>query len=794
MAPIAEFAKSPGARLPAILAALAVVSPLSAAAQRQAGEGFAIEEIIVTAQRRETRLQDTPIAVTALSGEDLTERMAGNLEDVGNFVPNLDFSSATQSSRSSFVSAVFIRGVGQTDFIVTTDPGVGIYVDGIYYGRTTGGVVDMLDIERVEVLRGPQGTLFGKNTIGGALNVVSAKPDDSLHGRAELTYGEYDRVRFRGDLNIPIADKLYGRVAVSTRHSDGYGKRVDFATRETTDALGEDDSVSGRARFRWLATDRLEANLAFDYTRVREPQVPDDIKDINPAAPLLGLWNGLVGGPAGTPYTPAFLTASDYSNFATGPSTADLDLFGVSLTLDWQLGPFNVKSITAYRDMEALFSNDGDGSPLRILGSDRVDLDQDQLSQELHVFGTSFDDRLNWLAGVYYYEESAFEITNAYVLPGIFQALEAAPFLLGPFGPIGPCPPAPVVATLPSPGPLGCAGNPNNIPLDLDFHGTNDVEVTNYSIFGHGSFAFTDQWSVTGGIRYTYEEKTHDLFYMRVNSGFIIAPPGTRREDSWGAVTPKAGLEFRPTEDLMLYFSASRGFRSGGFNGRPFYPEAVVTFDPEYLWSYEGGIKSEWFERRLIANLAVFYNDYTDIQLTSNRATADGNVAIFTENGGEAEMKGVELELHARPVERLDLVAGIGYIDAELTAVNPGVTATLDTVLPKTPNWDLNFSAQYRWPLAAFGNLTGRVDYAYRSEYFNDVANNAGLVQDGFGLVNVRLAFEDHSETWQIAVFGTNLSDERYITGGVGGLAAIGLDEVQYGRPREWGVSLSYRF
>ncbi|MBZ0171098.1 MAG: TonB-dependent receptor, partial [Phycisphaerales bacterium] len=728
------------------------------------------------------------------SGEDLTERMAGNLQDVGNFVPNLDFSSATQSSRSSFVSAVFIRGVGQTDFIVTTDPGVGIYVDGIYYGRTTGGVVDMLDIERVEVLRGPQGTLFGKNTIGGALNVVSAKPDDSLHGRAELTYGEYDRIRFRGDLNIPIADKLYGRVAVSTRHSDGYGKRVDFATRETTDALGEDDSVSGRARFRWLATDRLEANLAFDYTRVREPQVPDDIKDINPAAPLLGLWNGLVGGPAGTPYTPAFLTASDYSNFATGPSTADLDLFGVSLTLDWQLGPFNVKSITDYRDMEALFSNDGDGSPLRILGSDRVDLDQDQLSQELHVFGTSFDDRLNWLAGVYYYEESAFEITNAYVLPGIFQALEAAPFLLGPFGPIGPCPPAPVVATLPSPGPLGCAGNPNNIPLDLDFHGTNDVEITNYSIFGHGSFAFTDQWSVTGGIRYTYEEKTHDLFYMRVNSGFIIAPPGTRREDSWGAVTPKAGLEFRPTEDLMLYFSASRGFRSGGFNGRPFYPEAVVTFNPEYLWSYEGGIKSEWFERRLIANLAVFYNDYTDIQLTSNRATADGNVAIFTENGGEAEMKGVELELHARPVERMDLMAGIGYIDAELTAVNPGVTATLDTVLPKTPKWDLNFSAQYRWPLAAFGNLTGRVDYAYRSEYYNDVANNAGLVQDGFGLVNVRLAFEDHSETWQIAVFGTNLSDERYITGGVGGLAAIGLDEVQYGRPREWGVSLSYRF
>jgi len=368
------------------------------------------------------------------------------------------------------------------------------------------------------------------------------------------------------------------------------------------------------------------------------------------------------------------------------------------------------------------------------------------------------------------------------------------PVLIGPTGPLGLCPPPPVVAALPSPGPLGCAGNPNNIPLDLDFHGTNDISVTSYSIFGHGTFALSDQWSVTAGLRYTHEKKTHDLYYLRVNSGYIIAPPGTRTENSWGALTPKASLEFRPADNLMLYLSASRGFRSGGFNGRPFFRESVVAFDPEYLWSYEFGLKSDWFDRRLVANASVFYNDYTDVQLTSNRGTADGNVAIFTENGGKAEFKGFEVELHARPMERLDLIAGIGYIEAEFTSLNPGVTVTLDTVFPKTPKWDLNFSAQYTLPLGRLGNLALRGDYAYRSEYYNDVNNTPGLVQDAFGLVNARVALEGNSRTWELALFGTNLTDEHYITGGVGGLNAIGLNEVQYARPREGGLALTYRF
>jgi iron complex outermembrane receptor protein len=781
-----------------ITAAMIAAMPVSVAAQNAdnnaAGYSYEIEEVIVTAQRREQYLQDTPVSVTVLSGEDLTSRMAGNLANVGDFVPNLDFSTATQSSRSSFVSAVFIRGVGQTDFIVTSDPAVGIYVDGIYYGRTTGGVVDLLDIARVEVLRGPQGTLFGKNTIGGALNVVSEEPDEEFGGVAELTYGRFDLVKFRGTVNVPLADNLFGRVAISTKNSNGYGKQLDFATGEETAKLGKDDSIAGRARLRWLPTDSMEANLAFDYTRVREPQVPDDIQAINPAAGLMGLWNALVGFPSGQPYTPAYLTPDDYTSYATGPNISELDLWGASLTLDWELGPHHLKSITAYRDMESLFSNDGDGSPTRNLGSDGVDLDQDQFSQELQLFGKSFDDRLDWLAGLYYFEESALEITSAYVNPGIFQALEALPVLIGPTGPLGPCPPPPVVATLPTPGPLGCAGNPNNIPLDLDFHGTNDIEVTSYSAFGHANFALTDRWGVTAGLRYTHEEKTHDLEYMRLNSGFIIAPAGTRTKNSWDAWTPKAGLEFRPTDNLMLYGSVSRGFRSGGFNGRPFFRESVLAYDPEYLWSYELGVKSDWFDRRLVANASVFFNDYTDVQLTSNRATADGNVAIFTENGGEAEFKGFEIELQARPIERLDLIAGIGYVDAEFTKLNPGVTVTLDTVFPKAPKWDGNFSAQYTLPAGNIGTLSLRGDYAYRSRYYNDTANTPGLVQDAFGLVNARIALEGSSQAWELAVFGTNLTDEHYITGGVGGLAAIGFNEVQYARPREWGVALTYRF
>jgi iron complex outermembrane receptor protein len=753
-----------------------------------------IEEIIVTATRREASLQDIPVSVTAFTGGDLTERAVGNLADVGNFVPNLQFDISTQGPRTSFVAGVFIRGIGEPDSIVTTDPGVGIYVDDVYFGRATGAVLDMLDIERVEVLRGPQGTLFGKNTIGGALNVSSAKPTEEFGGTAELTYGRFDRIKFRGDANVPLSDNVFARFAILANQSDGYGSRLDFATGEKIDEVGEDDKVSGRARLRWIVNEDLEANFSFDYSRVRETQIPNDIAQINPAAPLLGIWNLLVGGPSGMAFTPALLTESDYQTYATGPNVGEMDLWGVNLTLNWEIGPFTVKSITAYRDLDVFLSVDGDGSPARVLGTEPIDTEQDQISQELQIFGQAFDGRLDWLAGFYYFEESAVETTGGFVLPGIFQALEALPVLIGPAGPIGPCPPPPGAAMLPTPGPLGCMGNPNNVPLDLDFFGTNDVDITNYSGFTQGTFSLTDQWSITAGVRFTHEKKTNDIFYMRRNSGFLIAPPGTVLEESWNAWTPRAGFEFKPNDNLLFYFAASRGFRSGGFNGRPFFPDAVDSFDPEYVWAYELGVKSEWFDRRLVLNAAGFFNDYTDKQLSSARATADGNVAVVVENGGEAEMIGFELELHARPIENLDLIAGVGYIDAEFTSIAPGATITEDTQFVKTPDWDVNLGAQYRWPLAALGTLTARVDWAYRSEYYNDVNNTPELIQDPVGLLNARLAFDDPSETWQLAVFGTNLTDEHRISAGLGALNAIGFNEVQYGRRLEWGVSLTYRF
>ena len=229
---------------------------------------------------------------------------------------------------------------------MTTDPAVGIYVDGVYYGRTTGGVVDMLDIGRVEVLRGPQGTLFGKNTIGGALNVVSSPVSNEFGGKTEITAGNYGRVGFRGDLNMPFSETFAGRIAVSVKRSDGYGKRLDFATGEETSELGADDSESARARLRWLIGENVEANLSVDYTRVREPQVPDDMKNIIPEAPLLGLWNGFVGFPSGNPYLPIYLTADDYTSYANGPNKAELDLWGPGLTVEWRLGDYtSVRSL-----------------------------------------------------------------------------------------------------------------------------------------------------------------------------------------------------------------------------------------------------------------------------------------------------------------------------------------------------------------------------------------------------------------------------------------------------------------
>lgn len=769
----------------ALTMTLAVV-PLRAQAQSDgdasaASRSDTVEEIMVTARKRSESLQETPIAISAFSANALAERNLTNLTEIGNFVPNMIMSTAPGGSGGGNNAQIYIRGIGQTDFLFTTDPGVGIYVDGVYYPRTLGGVLDLLDLERVEVLRGPQGTLFGKNTIGGAVSLTSAKPDEEFGGFGEVTMGRYSRLDMRGGFNAAVVeDRLFMKVAFSSKDRNGYGRRLDYFTGEETGRTGDENVTASRIAFRWLASEDIEVNLSADYTREREGSVPTTLLQLNAGQGLTPLWNALVGVPSGLPISDAFITGDPYTSYGTGPNHNTLDAWGLALTVDWDLGAISLKSITAYREMEATFGRDGDGSPIQWVHTDQVQ-DQDQFSQEFRISGSHFDDRLKWVAGAFYFEESGRDHNDVRLASGLFAALEALP--------------GPIIQLSPFPCPAICAGgagNPINIGFDIDLDVLNEIDIESVAVFSQGTFSVTDKLSVTAGVRFTHEKKEYTLAHARVNA-MVFTVPLTTIANSWDSFTPMASIDYQWNEDLLTYASISRGFKSGGFNGRPILENAVQPFNPEHVTAYELGAKSDWLDSRLRINVAAFFNDYTDIQLGFNTTDDFGNLVLIVENAGTAEVKGFEIELQARPIPGLDITAAVGYVDFQFKSLNPGATITLDTKQVKSPEWTASSSIQYTFALEESGFLTIRGDWSYVGKNYSNVTNDEIVAQRGHSLFSARLVYEPPSEQWEIAIFGTNLSNTRYIENGLTA-AAFGSAEGFYAPPRQWGASVKARF
>ncbi|MFV1998479.1 MAG: TonB-dependent receptor, partial [Acidiferrobacterales bacterium] len=703
--------------------------------------------------------------------------------EIGRYTPNFQFT--TNASGGATAGQAFIRGVGQTDFLITTDPGVGIYLDGVYLARTSGAILDLMDVERIEILRGPQGTLYGKNTIGGAINVVSAMPTGESGGRIDLITGRYGRIDARATVEIPIvADTLAAKVAVSSKNRDGYGRRLDFTTGGKVDEQGDEDNLSARGLLRWTPTDNLDILFALDSTRER-----NKMSTRTPVAIDGGGLAGLISV-LDEPYDDRYLSDDPFSSFATGSNVIELDVWGTSMTVDWGSGGLNLKSITAYRNLESVFGSDPDGSPVVVIDEFGT-TNQDQFSQELQFSATSFDGRLDWVAGAYYFQENATAVLDLLIAPGIYNALENMPGAFFPLVPGITCPPPPAAPC------AGGAGNPLNAFLDFGIYDSNDIKTRSYAVFGQGTYSMTDKLSITAGLRYTYEKKDNTILLFHPLSGAVIVPV-TEIGDSWDSLSPKLGIEYQWTPDFMAYASAARGFKSGGFNGRPTLTLGVQPFNPEYVWTYEMGFKSQWADNRLRLNAGFFYNDYQDMQLTVVGFTGRGP-DVRVENAGNAETKGLEIEIAALPLPNLQLNAGIGYTDAKYTKIAPslpGQSVTLDDKLPETPKWSLNVGAQYLVSLENLGNLTLRADYVYKSKIYHDATNSEVIAQDGFGLVNARLSFVTLDSRWEFAVFGTNLTDERYTLSGVDALGPTGLGfaEAQFGRPREWGASASFRF
>lgn len=759
--------------LPILTATLLTTSFVHAPAalaqqQSRADSGPALEEIVVTARKREENLQDTPVSVSAFSGAALAERQVVNVADVGNFTPNLIIDSASALGGSSSTISAFIRGVGQSDFNLTIDPGVGLYLDGVYISRSVGSLLDTVDLERVEVLRGPQGTLFGKNTIGGAIVLTSRQPDDEFAGQLEAVTGSYGRHDLRAALNVPLGDRLAMRVTGSTQNRNGYYRRL-----QDGDRMGNRSSVSGRFQLAWEATDTLTVSLSLDGTRVREEGKPLTLIAVNPVADFAGFWNFAVNGatcftpPSGLPvpnhpacYNSQWITANRRATNTTGANFSNLDLWGSSLTVDWQLGQVNFKSITAYRDLESAFFQDYDGSPLPI-GETGNDYSQTQFSQEFQFSGTALDDRLKWLLGLYYLNEKGKDINSL--------TFSVADFISG-----------------------------------------GKVRNDSYAAFTQLGFAITDRLNLTLGARYTRETKrfTPDQFIVIDRTGGTILAlsqlfipvgnpngnlilPTAQASIKDNEFTPAISLDYQVNEDVLVYASYSKGFKSGGFTQRVFPPEAVVPdFGPERVTAYEAGVKSELFDRRLRLNLAAFQSDYNGLQIIVNEG-----VAPKVRNAGKARIRGFELEAEAVLSEAVRMSAGVGYTDAEYLRVNPtavGITAA--NKFGNVPAWTATAGVSADLFRIGEGQISSRVDWSYRSSHFKDAINTPEIRQSAYSLVNASLSYRSEDDGWGLTAGVTNLFDKDYLVSGYNDLTTIGVVTGTFARPREWFINASIGF
>lgn len=713
-----------------------------------------IEEVVVTARKRTENLQDVPVAVTAFQGIDLERRDLSDISQLSNLTPNVTLRPTASLSGSSNSSAFFIRGIGQTDFAVTTDPGVGTYIDGVYIARSVGGVLETLDVESIEVLRGPQGTLFGRNTIGGAVNVRTKKPADELAGDLRLTIGRYDRIDVAGAVDLPVNDKLKLRFSGLTQNRDGFVQRLVTDPAFQTDGnivgdeQGNENSDTVRASILFDATDDLEFLINLDKSRVREQSAASTaaITSAGLAGPTLLTPLTIPGLGMVVPGDPRFVPNDIDTTFATGPNETTLDIFGVTGTVTWNVYDLEFKSITSYRETDGTFNRDGDGTPFPI-GEQTRTIDYEQFTQELQVNGSGFDNRLDWTAGLFYFSE------------------EATDLVLVRLGNI-----------LPPPG------------IDID----NFIDNESFAIFAQGTFDITERLSLTGGIRWTKDEKEYTTTQILAGVPVIVVDGTSDAE--FDAVTGRGGLEYRWSDELLTYFSAARGFKSGGFTPRYVGPVAApLAFDPETVWSYELGAKWQGLDDRARLNLAAFYTDYKDIQLV----LFDNFGAPINQNGGEATIWGIEAEGTFIFDDYFSLSATLGYTDAEFDEVLPPLLVpfqpiTVDSRFPNTPEFQSSVSPRVTLPVAT-GEVRVGMDWFYSSGVHQTFENDPELFQDSHHLIDASIAYENISGNWSLTLGVHNLTDERIIiSGGIGRVPGFG--DRNFNRPREWYLSLSKSF
>jgi iron complex outermembrane receptor protein len=808
-----------------------------------------LEEILVTARFREENLQETPLAISAISAASLEANGATSVIDVGDWAPNVVIDQLGAGYGPTLAASV--RGLGFGDFKATSEPTMTIYVDDVVLGRPTGAVLDLLDLDRVEVLRGPQGTLFGKNAIGGVMRLISRKPGEGAdNGQLELTVGDFDRLDVRGSWGTTlIEDKLFSRVSFVSKRRDGWQDNVDYACQMIADGtpqlagyndgivgwtrdpdgptgadtnntiagvggrgvpifgvvgsaadnefalpqrtslngtgsgckvgtLGAEDVQAARGVLRYIASDKFEISIAADVTDEDSENPYDLLTAANPNTALGTQWNNQVALPTwGIPWDQRFLPPNERTNYSSFDDNSNLDRgietpnknqvrhWGTSATLDWTLGgDIGVKLIVAHREFEALWGRDSDNSPMPINHTlDAFNDDQD--TAEVRVSGRLFDDKTEWTAGYFYFNADDFNSNISVLYPCI------------------------------------------NGTACIDRIDTQ--ETKNTGLFLNTVTALTEKLSLTVGLRSSDDEK--DILQERKDRmGVPIAgfnPPFPVHAES-SQTDPMASLSYQLNDRIMFYTTYQEGFRGGGTTARP-TATTRVPFGPETLANFEVGMKSDLLDRRLRLNVTLFDMTYKDMQIGTAAQDQLGQAAWVTANDGEANIRGVEVEINSTIGEHWFVDGTYGNTNFEYKrlptladCIAKGFTAAscsptliqIDSSPGRTPKNKASINAGYMTNLSNGSALTVRYGISYQDDVFFGANDDPLLRAPSYSLHNARITWESPDQSWEAALFGTNVTDERAIQNKLSFLNLFGTVQTTYVRPEEWALSLKKRF
>jgi len=815
-----------------------------------------IQEIVVTAQKRAQSAQQVPIAISAFDGNSLRERAVGSVSQLSAVSPNVNLDSGVSFTASTAVLAASIRGIGASDFALNIDPAVGIYIDGVYLARSVGANQDLLDVQRIEILKGPQGTLFGRNTIGGAVSIITRDPGKEFSATGDVTTGSFNLFQARGSVDIPLGGNFYSSLTADVEDRNGYAKRLPFpdslayssrpytaypaAGYDSPSTEGDESNRTVRGKLKYDGG-VFRMTLSGDYQYV-SGTAPTKLLETTENVPgtFASLYNACIGLPPATlqgaglvnacsssgtqypsnrrgaltpvprlpgyagvnadtnpsndllPYDSRFITNDPDTSYANGNNFSHLTNWGLTLNAQLDLNnDLTLKSITGFRHSRWLSGLDGDGSPLN-MSTYSFDQRQHQISQELQLIGKALDSKLNYVAGAYFFKESGF--LNDFVMSG-----EGLYIIDGP----------------------------------------NWLDTSNYATFGQLDLRPLEWLGFTAGGRYTHESKSFEggqqelngLFYKLAGApcsdlqGDIfpnsllpsgqscraglnyptdtnplrIYPPGTNHL-TFSNFSPKLGVQLHPSEQIMVYASWSKGYKTGGWTTRYSTPQVIVSsFDPEKATTYELGVKSTLLEHRLQVNAAIFSTNYDGIQLNYQ---VGGSPTIA--NVGNGRIKGGELEIVARPTRILTVNIGLGYTDAYYTSLDPAVAvvsgpnalqagAVVGGPLPKSPKVKANVGPKLELPMGNGGTVALLADYTYTSSMTNNVERTYVLNRPGVSTVNASAEYRSSSDRYTVTVGGTNITDKRYIVSG-SAIPAFGAIIGNYNRPAEWYARLSYKF